>query len=89
MANYEPSTPRAAFGVVACALTIATISLLVVGPTFVAQYDDGGVVAQRVTAPVAADTIRVLPSVDVVATRDGKPEPAQIGTAQIPSKLQS
>jgi hypothetical protein len=53
MNRYEPSTPRTAFGVVACALTVVTFALAVVGPaTMIAQSDAAPVVAQRTVAPV-------------------------------------
>ena len=53
MNRYEPSTPRTAFGVVACAMTVVTFALAVVGPaTMVAQCDTPAVVAQRIATPV-------------------------------------
>lgn len=53
MNRYEPSTPRTAFGVVACAMTVVTFALAVVGPaTLVAQNDSAAIVAQKVAAPV-------------------------------------
>ncbi len=41
MNRYEPSTPRTAFGVIACALTVATFALLVAGPASLAVQDEG------------------------------------------------
>lgn len=53
MNRYETSTPRTAFGVVACAMTVVTFALAVVGPaTMIAQTDSAPVVAQRTAAPV-------------------------------------
>ena len=55
MKRYEPSTPRTAFGAIACALTLVTFALAVVGPaTLVAHNDSASVVAQRVSAPVGS-----------------------------------
>ncbi len=51
--RYEPSMPRTAFGAMACALTLVTFALAVVGPaTIVAQGDTAAIVAQRTAAPV-------------------------------------
>ena len=69
MNRYEPSTPRTAFGVVACIQTVATFALLVAGPASLVGEGDGSVVmaTPQVSTPGA---IRTLPSVHVVATRD-------------------
>jgi hypothetical protein len=67
MNSYKPSTPRTTLGVIACALTLATFGLLVVGPAvLVAQ---SGYVEPSLTADVAVASVRSLPSVDVVARR--------------------
>ena len=89
MNRYEPATPRAALGVAAFALTIANFVLLVGGPALVGQREGGGVVAREVTAPVATDSIRNLPPVDVVARRDGKSETARVGVVDIPRNPKS
>jgi hypothetical protein len=88
MNRYEPSTPRTAFGVIACALTLATFALLVAGPASLVGQGDGSVVmaARHADAPGA---IRVLPSVHVVAMREGKVEPAAYRIVQSPRRPQS
>ena len=88
MNRYQPSTPRTAFGVMACALTIVTFSLMVAGPASLADRDEGSVVmaAQQVSAPGA---IRVLPPVYVVAKRDGSVESARVRVVQFLRKLYS
>ena len=57
MNRYEPSTPRTAFGAIACALTLVTFALAVVGPaTLVTQSDATAIVAQRTAAPVGSQS---------------------------------
>lgn len=52
MNRYQPSTPRTAFGALACALTLVTFALSVVGPATVAVNSDAAaIVAQRAAAP--------------------------------------
>ena len=82
MNRYQPSTPRTAFGVMACALTIVTFSLMVAGPASLADRDKGSVV-------MAAQHIRVLPPVYVVAKRDGSVESARVRVVQFLRKLYS
>jgi hypothetical protein len=55
MKNYEPSTPRTAFGAIACALTLVTFALAVVGPaTLVSHNDAAAMVAQKIAAPAGS-----------------------------------
>ena len=55
MKNYEPSTPRTAFGAIACALTVVTFALAVVAPaTLVAQGQASQIAAQKAVAPVGS-----------------------------------
>jgi hypothetical protein len=88
MNRYEPSTPRTAFGMIACALTIVTFSLFVAGPASLAARDEGSVVmaAQQVSAPGA---IRTLPPVYVVAKREGNAESARVRVVQFLRRLYS
>ena len=88
MNRYEPSTPRTAFGVIACALTVATFTLLVAGPASLAAQDEGSVViaVRQVSAPGA---IRALPPVYVVAKRDGDVQPAHVRVVQFLRRLYS
>lgn len=88
MNRYEPSTPRTAFGVIACALTVATFALLVAGPASLAVQDEGSMAmaARQVSAPVA---VRALPPVYVVAKRDGNVQPAHARVVQFLRRLYS
>jgi hypothetical protein len=61
MTTFQPSTPRTAFGVLSCALTVATFSLLIAGPAALVAPCDSAVVA--LAAPAE---IRVLPPVTIV-----------------------
>ena len=55
MNRYQPSTPRTAFGALACALTLVTFALSVVGPaTVAANSDSAAAVAQRTAAPISS-----------------------------------
>ena len=57
MNRYEPSTPRTAFGAIACALTLVTFALAVVAPaTIVTLSDSTAIVAQRTAAPVGSQS---------------------------------
>jgi len=53
MKNYEPKTPRAAFGVAALAMSVITLCVAVVAPAAMdARGDDPGVLAAaRAAAP--------------------------------------
>ena len=88
MNRYDPSTPRTAFGVVACALTVATFALLVAGPASLGVEGDGSVVmaTPQVSTPGA---VRILPSVYVVAKREGNVESARVRVVQFLRRLQS
>jgi hypothetical protein len=85
MNQYKASTPRTAMGMAACALTIGTFALLVVGPaTYLADHDDGFMTAREGTA---ADVIRVLPTVEVIARRAGSGDSATLEVAPALRKL--
>ena len=88
MNRYEPSTPRTTFGVIACALTVATFTLLVAGPASLAAQDEGSMVmaARQVSAPGA---VRTLPPVYVVAKREGNVESARVRVVQFLRRLYS
>jgi len=90
MNSYKPVTPRATLGVIACTLTAATFGLFVAGPTLlVAQGDFATATGPGYSAAAAVDSIRVLPSVDVVATREGPANVDRIRVVQAPRKIQS
>ena len=90
MNRYQPSTPRAMLGVIACMLTAATLGLFVVGPSVMLAQGERGIPAGlSVTAEVPVGAIRVIPSVDVVASREGIAERDGMRVVQIPRKPQS
>ncbi|HEY5307866.1 MAG TPA: hypothetical protein VIK97_05115 [Casimicrobiaceae bacterium] len=90
MNRYQPSPPRTMLGVIACALTAATFGLLVVGPSVMLVPSEPGTPAgMMATAEVSADAIRIIPSVDVVASREGMAERDGMRVVQIPRKPQS
>lgn len=72
MNRYTPSTPRAAFGLLAAALTIVTFCLAVVVP---ATMESGGGVARTLVAvksvASAATQVAVIPArIDVAGVRE-------------------
>jgi len=90
MNSYQPSTPRTMLGVIACALTAATFGLFVVGPSVIlAQGEPGTPAGMTVTAEVPVDAIRIIPSIDVVASREGIADADGMRVVQIPRKPQS
>ena len=90
MNRYQPSTPRAMLGVIACMLTAATLGRFVVGPSvMLAQGERGTPAGLSATAEAPVGAIRVIPSVDVVASREGIAERDGMRVVQIPRKPQS
>jgi hypothetical protein len=88
--SYQPSTHRIMLGVIACALTAATFGLFVVGPSVMLAQDESGTPSGiTVTAQVPVDAIRIIPSVDVVASREGMANADGVRVVQIPRKPQS
>ena len=73
MKSYKPSSPRAALGVIAFALTSATFGLFVVGPAVLVADTGYGApeeaVARWVTTEIDSGSVRALPSVEVVGRR--------------------
>jgi hypothetical protein len=90
MNSYKPATPRTTLGVIACALTAATFGLFVAGPTLlVAQGDFAAAAGPSYSVEAATDSVRVLPSIDVVATREGPANVDRIRVVEAPRKVQS
>jgi hypothetical protein len=90
MTRYQPSTPRTMLGVIACALTAATFGLFVAGPSLMlAQGGPGTPAGMTVAAEVPVDAIRIIPSVDVVASREAMANADGMRVVQIPRKPQS
>ena len=74
MKSYEPSTPRAAFGLIAVALTALTIGLAVVLPGGVGHNADDMDLAATATYAAAANAasavaVRHLDPIEVVVYR--------------------
>jgi hypothetical protein len=73
MNRYEPATPRTALGAIAFALTIVTFGLFVAAPAALVAHgtygQSGATIKSAVAAGIAMDSVRILPSVDVVASR--------------------
>jgi hypothetical protein len=73
MNSYEPATPRTALGAIAFALTLITFGLFVAGPAALASNSTQGDYAATAAAAnanrIAADSIRMLPAVEVVGSR--------------------
>jgi len=85
MKNYEPSTPRAALGLVAMALTALTIGVGVILPAAPARdiVAEPAIVA---TMPAGADAaraveLRYIDPVEVIAYRSPRLSSAQDGSA--------
>jgi hypothetical protein len=74
MNNYEPATPRTAFGAIAFALTLVTFGLFVAGPAALASYsapgEFGATAAEMNARGIAMDSVRTLPAIDVVGSRN-------------------
>ena len=74
MYNYEPATPRTALGALAFALTLVTFGVFVAGPAALAANstfgDDGASGATTIAAGTAVNSVRMLPAVEVVGTRN-------------------
>ena len=73
MNTYEPATPRTALGALALTLTIITFGLFVAGPVALAAnggYGEScGTAGPMVATGIAVDSVRMLPAVEVVASR--------------------
>jgi hypothetical protein len=67
--EYQPSTPRTAFGAIAFALTIVTFGLFVAGPAALAANGSRDTIGSQVAGEIAVDAVRTLSTVDVVALR--------------------
>jgi hypothetical protein len=89
MKRYEPTLPRAAFGVAAAAMTALTMGLLVLGPAqlpsgtsrsdrVAAHRTDTPAPAERAGVEVAREPLRI----DVIAHRDQRERPDWFGTAR-------
>ena len=93
MNSYQPSAPRTTLGVIACALTMATFGLFVVGPAVLIAQSEAAETAllagATVTTTITMDVVRVLPSIDVVASRDDPSDAERIRVVQAPRKSQS
>lgn len=73
MNEYQPSTPRTAFGAIAFALTLVTFGLFVAGPAALAANATRDATCDTtgslVASEIAVDAVRTLSAVDVVALR--------------------
>ena len=73
MKSYEPSTPRAAFGLIAVSLTALTIGLAVVLPAGVHDADNMDLAATAAYAAAAheatAAAVRYIEPIEVVVYR--------------------
>jgi hypothetical protein len=74
MNSYEPATPRTALGAIAFALTLVTFGLFVAGPAALASNSTQGGYEATAAAMnanrVATESIRMLPAVEVVGSRN-------------------
>lgn len=84
MNRYQPSTPRAAIGFIAVALTAMTIGLMVVVP---AKFGNGGQEALTLAKAAPAPTeVTISPAtIDVVGVRE--PTVASAQAAGTPPRL--
>jgi hypothetical protein len=86
MNHYEPSTPRAALGVAAVAMTAITVALAVIGPAKMGTGDRKLVTlaASKVVPPRPAEVVINPARINVVAVCGPRSELLQAGNA--PSK---
>jgi len=72
MNTYQPATPRTALGALAFALTIVTFGLFVAAPAALAAHGNDSESCNAgalIATGGAMDSVRMLPAVEVVATR--------------------
>ena len=74
MNNYEPATPRTALGALAFALTLVTFGVFVAGPAALAANgtsgEYGATAATTIAAGMSVDSVRTLPAIEVVGSRN-------------------
>jgi hypothetical protein len=75
--------------VIAVALTFATFGLFVAGPAALIAHSKDAESAVLAGATITMNAVRVLPSIDVVASRDDPSAAGQIRVVQSPRKTQS
>jgi len=86
MNSYKSSTPRAAIGFIAVALTAMTIGLLVVVPAKVGPGGPDALTLAR-TAPAAPTEVAINPgTIEVIGVRE--PVVASNGTVQLAADAQ-
>jgi hypothetical protein len=72
MNRYQPSAPRAAFGIAAVAMTAVTLALAVVAPVKLSPGPQGTdtVVAAKAVAPAHTEVLIVPARIDVIGARE-------------------
>jgi hypothetical protein len=72
MNNYEPETPRAAFAMVAAALSAVTLGVFVVMPAQLdSRFNRDYTLAAAQTTPTAAVEVSIVPArIDVYGARE-------------------